>query len=519
MQHKEYDAIVIGSGFGGTMTAKKLVEAGFNVMMIERGDWLERGPHNWESENSLELTPCYDKSNPYRVIKGGNKKEMGVYAAVGGPSLFYGGVSFRFREEDFMSNEAITGDSQAGWPIQYNDLEGYYGEAEKILNISGQAGIDPTEPFRSRDFPQKPGKYAVISQKIKKSAEDLGLHPFRLPLAINYHDTTRSQCELCTSCDTFACAVEAKNDLATMVLKELVEKGMTLLPKTMAIHLQHDQRRISSIVCKRLDSGETFSLSAKTVILSGGAMASPHLLLSSKLEEVNPAGQHIGRYLMRHVNAIVFGIFPSTADKEKRFHKEVAILDYYLGDKDHPELGNKIGSLQQVPTPPAALVQNEVPGAFGRLISNGVKLLTGLLAIAEDQPRYDNQIKVDHSVKNAAGMAQPIVSHEYSKRDNQAVKMLCKKAKKIMMKTGAITTYTHHIRTFSHAVGTVRMGTDPETSPLDMNCKFRGLDNLYVVDASFMPTSAAVNPSLTIAANALRVGDNIIQQMMSHDKV
>jgi len=107
-------------------------------------------------------------------------------------------------------------------------------------------------------------------------------------------------------------------------------------------------------------------------------------------------------------------------------------------------------------------------------------------------------------------MAAPQVSHEYTDRDQAAIKVLIGQAKKIMKKSGALSNYVHHIRTFSHTVGTVRMGNDETNAPLDHNCKFRGVDNLYVVDGSFMPTSAAVNPSLTISANALRVADHIL---------
>jgi choline dehydrogenase-like flavoprotein len=162
-----------------------------------------------------------------------------------------------------------------------------------------------------------------------------------------------------------------------------------------------------------------------------------------------------------------------------------------------------------MPTPPAGLVQNEVPGTFGRLLSNGVKLLTGLLAIAEDQPQYNNLCRVDFDKKDSYGYPQLVISHEYSNRDMDALKVLTSEGKKIMKAAGAWATYTHHIRTFSHAVGTVRMGSDPATSALDEFCQFRGVDGLYVVDGSFMPTAAAVNPSLTIAANALRAGEHV----------
>jgi len=509
--NQEFDAIIIGSGFGGSMTAKKLVDAGKKVLMLERGDWVVRGPQNWEKNGSIDLSPFYDKKLPYKVIKGGNKPAMGVYSCVGGPSVFYGGVSFRFREDDFNPPQEIIGDSGAQWPITYADLSTYYDEAENLLNIAGESGVDPTEPHRIQEFPQKPGRYAKISEKVKSAAEGLGLKPFHLPIAINYQDITRNTCQNCTTCDTFACAVEAKNDLPTMLLSGLVKKGMVLRANTIVAKLNTQSGKVNSLSCFDTKTGEQIEVKGRQIILSAGALASPHILLGSELDKLNPAGDVIGRYLMRHTNSIVFGIYAGVADKEQRFHKELAILDYYFGHETIAYPKQKLGSLQQVPTPPGGLVEHEAPWPLGKVAAMGVKLLTGLLAIAEDQPQFENYLRVDHSNIGAFNMPTPIVSHEYSNRDMAALKALTLKAKKIMKKTGAVLTYTHNIKTFSHAVGTVRMGINEKTSALDANCNFRGLDNLSVVDGSFMPTSAAVNPSLTISANALRVGDYLLQ--------
>jgi len=513
MKGKHYDAIVIGSGFGGAMTAKKLVDAGWDVAIIERGRHVKRGPDNWGRNASVDLTKHYDKSQPYHVTKGGNKPKMGSYTAVGGPSIFYGGVSFRFRAEDFDPPEEIVGQSGAKWPINYQDLSSYYDEAEQILQISGEAGVDPTEPPRAIAFPQGTPKLADVSQRIKTAAQSMGLRPFRLPMAINYEDKSRTICQRCTTCDTFACAVGAKNDIATMVLPRLAEKSATIYSSTIVHDLEYSYGRISAVHCTDLQEDSQFQLTAEVVVLAAGAMGSPHLLLSSELDQYNPAGHIVGRYLMRHANAIIFGIFPTPPDKQGIFHKELAILDYYFGTKAGEWKGRKLGSLQSISTPPPGLVEMEAPKPLGKVAAMGVKLLTGLLAIAEDQPQYDNHITVDHSQKSAYGMSIPVVSSEYSERDIAAVTALAQEAKKIMKKTGAWTQYIHHIRTFSHTVGTIRMGDDPNTAPLDRYCNYRGISNLYVTDGSFMPTSAAVNPSLTISANALRVGDHIIKSV------
>src|SRR4051794_5448043 len=152
-----WDAVVVGSGFGGTMAAHELVRAGLDVLMLERGDWVARGADNWSATGSVDLTPYYSHEAPYRVAAGGNGPWLGSYSCVGGPSVFYGGVSIRFREGDFVADPDIVGDSGAAWPYDYATLEPWYGRAESLLGVAGSGGEDPTEPPRSAPYPHHPG--------------------------------------------------------------------------------------------------------------------------------------------------------------------------------------------------------------------------------------------------------------------------------------------------------------------------------------------------------------------------
>ncbi|MFQ5824863.1 MAG: GMC family oxidoreductase [bacterium] len=507
-----YDAIIIGSGFGGSMVAHVLVNAGLKVLMLERGDWVPRGLDNWAPNGSVDLTPFFSKETPYQVLAGGNNKIMGTYTCVGGPSVFYGGVSMRLREADFESDPEIVGDSGACWPFKYTELEPYYTCAEKILNIAGEAGGDPTEPYRSAPYPQALNELSHTSRMIQTASQELGLSPFRLPLAINYlSNNERTPCQACTTCDTFACAVQAKNDLATCVIPALMNKGLELKANTAAVKFVLNGHRITHVECFDKKASQKVNYSAKLFILSAGAMASPHLLLASKLQRQNPGGHTIGRYLMRHCNAIAFGSFPSPPDKANQFHKQLGIHDFYFG---HPTINKpfrKLGSIQQVQTPPIGLVHALLPKPLGQILGFAVKHLTGLLVMAEDQPRYENYVAIDWRTTDRFGLPQLLVTHHYTKRDYSARRALINKAKKILHKAGALFCYIHKIKTFSHAVGTVRMGEEPKTSALDPYCQFRGVENLFVVDGSFMPTSGGLNPSLTISANALRVGEYIVQ--------
>jgi choline dehydrogenase-like flavoprotein len=216
---------------------------------------------------------------------------------------------------------------------------------------------------------------------------------------------------------------------------------------------------------------------------------------------------------MRHDNAMVFGVFPLRPDPDQRFHKQVALHDWYFGDPDADDAYGlaKLGGVQQMMTPPKELVRAHLPRGMKTVFGAFTEQLTGLLCIAEDQPRSVNGVGVDWVVRDRYGLPQLVIDHSYSERDEQAVNALARRARTVLGKMGAVMSYTHRVKTFSHAVGTLRMGRTAETSPLDEHCRFRGLSNLWVADGSALPMSAGVNPSLTIAANALRAADSIVQ--------
>ena len=504
-----YDAIVIGSGFGGTLAAHELIRCGHRVALLERGPWVQRGPENWAPDAYGPMTPYYSMEAPYRALAGGEKDRVGAFHCVGGPSVFYGGASLRFRAEDFEHDADIVTDSGARWPYRYRDLEEWYARAERVIGVSGELGGDPTEPYHSTPYPQLLGALAPTSRRIAQAARRLGLHPSRLPLAFNHgRGGGRSPCTACPTCDGFACAIGAKNDLATAVLPKLMRQGLALRPNTVALRLVREGRSVQAVECVDRNTRQPVRYQASQFVLAAGALASPHLLLASGLDELNPAGRFVGRFLMRHFNAVVMGLFPRRPD-ERQFHKQIVIHDYYFGHPSVRKPIGKLGGIQQLVTPPAELVKQYLAPGIGSLAASGLSHVTGLLVIAEDQPRAENHLAVDPQSRDAFGLPELLITHRYTERDQSAGRVLVQKAKEILHGAGAVATYVQPILSFSHAVGTVRTGIDPETSPLDAECRFRGVDNLRVVDASFFPTSAGVNPSLTIAANALRAGARV----------
>ncbi len=501
-----YDAIIIGSGFGGSFAALPLVEAGMRVLMLERGDWVERGAHNWGDEGAFVLTPHYSTESGYTLQSRWGARPQGLCSCVGGPSVFYGGASFRFREADFEGDPRIVGGSGANWPIGYPDLEAAYTRVEDLLGVAGEAGVDPTEPPRGGGYPRPPLPLAEASARVAAAAAARGLSPFRIPMAID-----GATCRSCTTCDAFACAVGAKNDLATRLVPVLLAAGLELRPRSVATRIVTNAGAAAAVEAVDAGTGERLRFHADRVIVAAGALATPHLLLASGLQAHSSAPDAIGRYLMRHCNAMVYGYFRQPPNPSGEHHKQIALHDFYFGDAAAPGVG-KLGNIQQVMAPPVTLIRAMLPKMVHAPASALVDHLTGLLVIAEDEPRAQNRVALDERRRDRFGMPAARITHRYTRRDLAARRALQRRAREVLRGAGALFHLNWNVNTFSHAVGTVRMGDDPRTAPLDRSGRFRGVPNLWVTDGSTFPTSAGVNPSLTIAANALRIGGEIVAE-------
>lgn len=503
-----WDVIIVGSGFGGAMAAQALVGKGHRVLMLERGSWVARGPDNWGRRGAAYVTSHYDLEAPYTVDAGWRRSQVGAVQCVGGQSVFYGGASLRFRERDFQHDARIVGSSGADWPIRYADIEPAYTEAEALLGVAGETGVDPTEPYRSGPFAgtvQDLGALAPPSQAIADAATRLGMRPFRIPLAISFGPRAmRATCMKCGTCDGYACAAEAKNDIATSLIPALIARGMTLRTNVVCTRVMRTGSRVTGVACTDRVTGERSVFDARTIVLAAGSLATPHLLLASGLDRVNPAGHAVGRYLTRHSNSVVFGLFRTAPNADRVFDKQLAIHDFYHGAHDGDDFG-PLGALQQL-TPPLGLVNAYLPSLLRLPAALFLSRASGLLTMAEDQPNIENGVRLDESARDRFGVPRLVVRHRYSARDAAATRMLVDRARRVLREAGALGTWAHPISTFSHALGTVRMGRNEWSAPLDATGRFRGLDNLYVTDGSALPRSAAVNPSLTIAANALRIG-------------
>lgn len=514
MSDSHWDAVIVGTGFGGSMVALQLARAGLKVLVLERGRWVDRDDTAWDPV-AIQIERKYRGVTPYEVDERWGRKLAYPDDAVGGKSIFYGAASFRMREADFTPAARFrdqTGELyDMGWPIRYPDLEPFYDEAEYAIGVAGVTGLDPTEPHRSRDYPTRPPPYGSSARRIAAAAQALGLRPFPIPLAINFAGRAqRPACIMCMTCDLFPCKICAKNDLAVTVLAEAHRSGAHIRSRTIARKLLLRGNRVHALACHDLDRREDFTVSCDLSVASCGAIGSAALLLGSGLDQRVPNGALVGRRLMRHCSGIVIGIFPFKTNPERQFHKQVAITDYYFGEPGQRPPG-PWGTIQALQTPPPEFIEQASPFPFpiGKIGAKTVAHHAYLLCIAEDLPRAENRVTIDATTLDRYGMPLVKVFHTYIRRDRQARRALYRNAARILRKAGALVRIRLPIHTYSHALGTCRFGTDPATAVLDPWCRFFGVPNLFVVDGSFLPSSGGVNPSLTIAANGLRVGTHL----------
>ncbi len=497
MNFHKYDAVIIGTGFGGSACAYVLAAAGMKVLLMERGQWAKRDARDWIPRAVL-IEKCYQGPSWLRVKQYEDRDFSNVVEneVVGGMSVFYGGASLRLRERDLDA-----------WPISYRDLAPHYDRVERVLEVHGKAGVDPCEPPRTRDYGYAPIELTRPAQRVWDAGRALGYRPFRMPMAINFSNRARTVCIRCLTCDGFPCQIEAKNDLTMTLLKLAQDAGAKILTGVQVAHVVHKHGRVRAVACVDRQTKATFEVPAPVAVVAAGALQSPAILLRSKLHQFLQ-GDLIGRFLMRHCNAVVAGAFPFRTNPEGVFHKQVCFSDFYEDCRDRD--GRAVGVIQDIYTPPSIALKHHAPFGLKHLTALVAGLLQNLLCIAEDEPQPENRVTLAKQT-DAYGIRRVQIAHQYTARDCDRRDYLVAKAKGILRESGALFFHTHRINTFSHGVGSVRMGDDAATSVLDANGRFRGLDNLFVTDGSVFPTSGGVNPSLTIAANALRIGHEIVE--------
>jgi len=491
MTSRFFDYIIIGSGMGGSAAAFALTQKNKHVLLLEAGGAIHHDAQDWDGKSIL-VQGRYKTNHRVSIKQYSDKtyQPQPQEEALGGKTMFYGGACFRYRKADFQS-----------WDLDYQDFEPWYQKAEDCLEIHGDLQADPGLPDTSHRYPFKPIAFSDPAQRIAKAARDLKLKPFPIPLAINRFNPDRPQCSLCNTCDGFPCKIKAKNDAVSCFLDRAKNDFLTIKTHVVVDKIEINRHQASQVLAYDSRQKKSQAFQASKIIIAGGAIGSAGILLRSQLKDDSSM---LGKNLMRHCNAIVGALFPFKTNPTETFHKQVAIMDYY--DQDRMHSGLATGIIQDIYMPPAEVLPHFLPTGIKTISKYLRPYIQNLLCVSEDAPQLDNQVMLS-DIKDASGIFKIKVAHQYLPGDQKRNRTLIKAAKRILLQAGALTSIVRKIDSFSHAVGTLRFGQNSKKSVLDLSCRVHGLNNVFVLDGSFMPSSGGVNPSLTIAANALRVCD------------
>ena len=515
-----YDLIIIGSGAGGGTLVRALAPTGKRILLLERGEFVRRERENWDTKAVVQ-EGRYNNADTW-LDKNGKEFQPGTHYFVGGNTKFYGAALLRMRERDFGAVRHHGGVSPA-WPLAYADLEPYYTRAEQLYHVHGTRGEDPTEPWASAPYPYSAVSHEPRIQALHDGLTALGQRPFHVPLGIKLdeRDRGRSPCIRCSTCDGHPCLVNAKADAHVCgVEPALAYDNVTLLTGAYVERLvtspQGREVQRVDVVC----NGERQSYSADIVVVACGAINSAALLLRSATDThpqglANGSGQ-VGRNYMCHLNSVLLAV--SRCPNPTVFQKTLALNDFYYESAawEYPMghvsfIGKTDGHVL------AAGAPKIVPGFTLELMA---RHSLDFWLTSEDLPVADNRVSLTRDGR---------IRLDYTPNNEEGHRRLTAKVKDLVRRVpcsmhGAscvqdildMSAYIGKripLAGVAHQNGTLRFGRDPRSSVLDVHCRAHEVDNLYVVDGSFFPSSSAVNPALTIMANALRVAEHVADRL------
>jgi choline dehydrogenase-like flavoprotein len=512
-----FDVIIIGSGAGGGTLAQRLAPTGKKILILERGEHIPREAENWSSK-AVFLDRRYRTKEKW-FDKNSKPFSPNTHYWVGGNTTFYGAALMRMRKRDFEEVQHAGGVSPA-WPITLADLAPYYDEAETLWRVHGARGTDPTENGDEPAYVYPPLVDDPGIARLRSHLEAQDWKPFHLPVGINRNDAQilKSECIRCKTCGGYPCLVLAKSDARTVAIGPLLDvSNVTLLTGRKVKRLETDPsgKTITEVVCD-IGGGEE-RWTGDVVVLAAGAVNTPAILLGS-YNAAHPNGlangsDQVGRNYMFHTLTAVVSI--TAAPLDSTFPKTLAVNDFYWGD---PKGGydKPMGHIQALEYMSGQTLEGQIseilpPSLVPDVFTNAIAArMLSFLVISEDLPLPDNRVRLaadgriflDYTYNNLEG-------HERLVNKLDAALTGFVDHKHILSQ--------HHFQLDSllplygtaHMNGTTRMGADPATSVVDPDCKAHEIDNLYVVDSSVFCSASAVNPTLTIVANAMRVGDHM----------
>ncbi len=486
------DIVIIGAGMGGATMAHALAPSGAEILILDKGGQLPDRPENRDARAIFQRGFFRPEESWYD--SDGRPFNPGNYYCNGGNSKFYGAVLLRYRAEDFDGIAHADGDAPA-WPFRYGELAPYYDEAERLFQVRGRAGEDPTEPPRSGDFafPPVPDERAVA--EVRERITRIGLKPFSLPLGV---DIDKWLSHGRTPWDAFPDARTGKMDAETCALLPALEHANVRLQNHCEVRrliLAPDGRHIEAV--EYLEGGELKRVTPRLVVLAAGAVRSAAILLASSSEGLANGSGMVGRHFMNHNLSAMIGVDPRFTN-DSIYQKTFALNDFYLGDgKGGPPLGN----VQLLGRVSGTILKSDLRRVPEFVLNAVARKTIDFLIMSEDLPDPASRVRLDGEKIVLEWRRSNMTAHE-------GLKVVMRQALK---QAGFPIVLTHLFdrKTPSHQCGTIRIGADPREAPLDPFGRAFDHPNLFVADASTLVTSAAVNPSLTVAALSLRTAKHI----------
>jgi choline dehydrogenase-like flavoprotein len=492
------DVVIIGSGMGGGTLAWALKDTGLDVLIIERGLFLPNEPQNSQPDHVF-IKKRYVTSKPWYDAKSGRPFQPGAYYWVGGNTKMYGACLPRFRRSDFEEVLHDDGASPA-WPFSYDDLEPFYGKAEELFGVHGALGEDPTEPEHSTPYPYPPLSHEPAVERFAVRLSQQGLHPFHMANGMHLPSMVERRAD--ATADGSPSSTGNKSDAENRAVRPALESATVRLLIGAYVRRLHTGSDGHTVTHAAVQVGERrVRIESKIFVVSGGAVNSAALLLRSANDQhPNGLGNSsglLGRNYMVHNSTFFLAVDPRRRN-ETAWQKTLGLNDWYEAGPDTPY---PLGNLQMLGKLRAPMIKGARPWAPMWALKLVTDRSLDIYLTTEDLPRPLNRVTVGGDKIIIDWTPNNLTPHlELIKRVSRAVR-----------KAGypVVLTQRMGIATNSHMCGTAVAGADPLRNVLDPECRSHDVSNLFVVDSSFFPSSAALNPALTIAANALRVAPTI----------
>jgi choline dehydrogenase-like flavoprotein len=529
------DFVIVGSGAAGGVLARELARARLSVVVLEQGpriyptDLRHDELKNWFL-GGLAVDPIRNRQSFRR-----SEKETAVaplvrpplfYArGVGGSSMHFTANYWRFREIDFHERSVLGGISGTGfadWPISYAELEPYYTKVDWDIGVSGQAGVDPHDPPRSKPYPMPPVRVKSSGVLFERGARKLGLNPVPAPLAINSVPYGgRPACVHCGFCHGFGCEVMAKASTAWTTIPQAEQTGnCEIRAESYVSRIETDKRgRVTGVTYFDRDGKEHFQ-KARALVLAANGGETPRLLLNSagpKFPQglANSSGL-VGKYLMFNYTARVNALFEHELNEYKSVQVTRILHDFYDSDPKRGFYGGGGLDCRIGPQPTFWAIRTASDGpAWGKEYKERLREFPRSMQVSchtTSLALESNNISIDPTLKDAWGIPAIRVTYRDHPDDLAMARWLQDRGVEIMEAAGALRATRGAVTESSlgfHLLGTCRMGNDPAKSVVDKFHRSHDVPNLFICDGSSLVTSGRGQPTMTIQALAFRAGEHI----------